>query len=77
MLRQKKAAPTETRTQAKGFKVLCADHYTIGAQLLFIVNNSSLTPSMFAAAVIGPAPNLFQKFKNVDTDAKTNSDMTE
>ena len=33
---KKNAAPTETRTQAKGFKVLCADHYTIGAQLIFI-----------------------------------------
>ena len=25
----KKDTPTEVRTQAKGFKVLCANHYTI------------------------------------------------
>jgi hypothetical protein len=27
---KKKITPTEVRTQAKGFKVLCANHYTIG-----------------------------------------------
>ena len=28
--KQKKTSPTEVRTQAKGFKVPCANHYTIG-----------------------------------------------
>ena len=27
--KQKKTSPTEVRTQAKGFKVPCANHYTI------------------------------------------------
>ena len=32
---KKRAAPTENRTQAKGFKVLCANRYTIGAPAAF------------------------------------------
>ena len=36
--KQKKTSPTEVRTQAKGFKVPCANHYTIGLLIGSIPN---------------------------------------
>ena len=38
----KKTAPTENRTQAKGFKVPCANLYTIGAPATFLLINQFL-----------------------------------
>ena len=43
---QKISSPTETRTLAKGFKVLCANHYTIRLVLTTHASRLLLNPTL-------------------------------
>ena len=72
---KKKFSPTEVRTPAKGFKVLCANHYTIGLilygssfHLAYI--HSTDEADMGKARLVSANNSSSQKINNSGTNAK-------